>query len=306
MFAYDIVGITLPGEIMKNLALILPVLATFTIACDATEQPLDITDTTNTSREVDEDAAASAQRTTYVTRSATVINLLSRAARQDVEALETLHAMGCEIEVPESLSATDGSCVDVGDAAFTIDISGCETPSGDTFDGTVSVGGDGIAEAFALASGSGQTAEDFLAMSNEHPLQIEIDTGSDYSIDSCGFIGRNGLKTVSEQEIDIQDPSGGYVNYNMMTNSHGLFNPRAVQRISLELHHASQPENEADRIDLTVRARGETSLTPESGYATVSGADASRIIFRRHLSKENRVLVQSTFSHNGVVEIPML
>ena len=143
MSAYDLCGITNPGK-NENLALIVPVPATFTIACDDSQQQIDVADTTQTSRDLTESEVAFAERATYITRAATVVDIASRAARLQPEALDTLDALGCDITMPEELSTADGSCDETGTDVFVIDVTNCTSDYGDSFDMSIAVGGEGM------------------------------------------------------------------------------------------------------------------------------------------------------------------
>lgn len=304
MSAYDRGGITIPGEKMKNLALIVPVLATFTIACDDSQQQIDVADTTQTSRDLTESEVAFAERATYITRAATVVDIASRAARLQPEALDTLDALGCDITIPEELSTADGSCDETGTDVFVIDVSNCTTDHGDSFDMSIAVGGEGTAAAFALASAAGLTAEDYLAGLNERATDIMIDTGDDYQISACGITGESGLRSIAEQRIDVVDADGEFVTYASSSTRNGVFDERSERRATLRMTDASQPQHEAAEIELNVRSEGSSGLTPESGVAVLG--ENRRIVFRKNLTRNNNVMFQSVFRYQEVVEVPTL
>lgn len=291
---------------MKNLTLIVPVLATFIIACDDTTEQVDVNDTTQTSREISPADEAFAQRAAYVTRSAVVVDIASRAARLQHEAMESIAAMNCDIQFQETLSATDGSCDALGDEALVIDINNCETEAGDQFDISISVSAEGISSAFALASSAGMSAQDFLASMTTRSLDIQVDTGSDYSIFACGHAGESGLKGILSQDLEIIDPDGGYTSYALESIGHGIGNERANQHVSLQMTDSSNPQSDVDHIDLSIALTGNARLTPQRGVAKLPGAKGNRLLFRQHLSNNNSVLFQSPFRYQSVVEIPML
>ena len=278
---------------MKHLALMIPVFTTLTIACDDTQESFDNAHEMHTARTIEVESLAAAAHATYVTRAVSLVDIASRAARLQVEAIQTLEDFGCDISIPTALSSVDGACEEVGDDAFVLDITDCETDTGDRFDMTISVGGEDIEAAFALAKSTGMPASDFLRFRTERALDIVIDTGRNYQIESCGVAGERGLRAIATQSIELTNPDGDYVTYSASSVRNGAFTTRAVQNATLELIDASQPAQEASNIEFSIGGTGTMSLMPEAGVAHFSGKNAHRVMFRRHLTKKNTVVYQS-------------
>jgi hypothetical protein len=308
---------------MKGITTCASLLLILAIGCDDNNEAIELDDASNQSRWSPEEGTLKTGENESVKRAGHLVKAhraTTRFTKADVlnpfireEAVGSL-LPNCSIVKSTEIESYEGSCANMPDQGYELDIVGCEFDGGDSFTGTVFVS-TGLFLNDALITqleGNTQAFADHLIENDDWYIDVQIESDEGNIIEACGVANTSNRKNSSSVLLTISHPSEtiGTSEKAIATYEANAYETRRGSQFTkvqseLTLVSADAPKSEIERL----RTRGlypSSSLLPQHGTAEYRGQGMGNIRFNSREFEENAVGTKSPLTGPQIITIPNL